>query len=298
MIVNVKIKTTDILPMKRSFFLLCILLTFVMMGVSSEETVHMLKKGETIYSIARLYGVDVQTILKINNITDPTKLPAGREIRIPTESDADSALQSQNFSSHKVVKGETLYGIARYYEISLDLLRSANNLANDFLLKEGYVLKIPLGEAVVKTSPVQPELPLIPVSVTDMNEPRTVIVKNIDNSITWPVSVKEMAYMTGKLDGIMLLGEKSEAVKSLTQGTVVSAGPYRGFGKVVIVQRTGGYIYVYGGCESLNVKQGDRVAPGTELGRLGIDPVSIKPQLFLLVRQNNVPLDPAKAPRN
>jgi septal ring factor EnvC (AmiA/AmiB activator) len=131
-----------------------------------------------------------------------------------------------------------------------------------------------------------------------MGEPRPTVTGTIDASINWPVSGREMAYMTGKLDGVMLLGEKSEAVTSLTQGTVVSAGPYRGFGKVVIVQRTGGYLYVYGGCESLSVKQGDRVAPGTELGKLGIDPVSIKPQLFLLVRQNNAPLDPAKAPRS
>jgi septal ring factor EnvC (AmiA/AmiB activator) len=103
--------------------------------------------------------------------------------------------------------------------------------------------------------------------------------------------------MTGKLSGVVLLGERSEPVKSLTQGTVVSAGPYRGFGRVAIIQVTGGYLYVYGGCESLSVKEGDRVVPGTELGRLGIDGVSEKPQLFFLVYRNNSPIDPAKAPR-
>jgi LysM repeat protein len=290
--------------MKLRFRLFIFLLLLVIAKVSSQETVHILKKGETIYSIARLYGVDVQTILKINQITDPTKLPAGQKIQIPVENETGStvaAVKSPNFSDHTVVKGETLYGIARYYEISLDLLRSANNLPNNFLLKEGYVLKIPSDSSVVKTGPTQPELPsalpLAPGSVTDMLEPRPTIAKTIDLSINWPIQVKEIAYMTGKLDGVMLLGEKSEMVKSLTQGIVVSAGPYRGFGKVVIVQRTGGYLYVYGGCESLNVKQGDRVAPGTELGKLGVDPVSIKPQLFLLVRQNNAPLDPVKAPR-
>jgi septal ring factor EnvC (AmiA/AmiB activator) len=103
--------------------------------------------------------------------------------------------------------------------------------------------------------------------------------------------------MTGKLYGVVLLGERSEVVRSLTQGTVVSAGPYRGFGKVAIVQMTGGYLYVYGGCETLSVKEGDRVAPGTELGKLGIDGVSSKPQLFFLVYRSNSPIDPAKAPR-
>jgi septal ring factor EnvC (AmiA/AmiB activator) len=103
--------------------------------------------------------------------------------------------------------------------------------------------------------------------------------------------------MTGKLSGVVVTGEKSEPVTSLTQGTVVSAGPYRGFGRVAIVQVTGGYLYVYGGCESLTVKEGDRVSPGTELGKLGIDAVSEKPQLFFMVYRNNAPIDPSKAPR-
>jgi septal ring factor EnvC (AmiA/AmiB activator) len=108
---------------------------------------------------------------------------------------------------------------------------------------------------------------------------------------------RESAYMTGKLYGVMLTGARSEPVKSLTGGTVISAGPYRGFGRVAIVQVTGGYLYVYGGCESLAVKEGDRIGPGAELGKLGIDAVSQKPQLFFLVYKSNNPIDPAKAPR-
>jgi septal ring factor EnvC (AmiA/AmiB activator) len=121
--------------------------------------------------------------------------------------------------------------------------------------------------------------------------------KSVDVSLRWPVKPKELAYMTGKLYGVVLEGERTEPVKSLTQGTVISAGPYRGFGGVAIVQVTGGYLYVYGGCESLSVKEGDRIGPGTELGKLGIDAVSSKPQLFFLVYRNNAPIDPAKAPR-
>jgi septal ring factor EnvC (AmiA/AmiB activator) len=103
--------------------------------------------------------------------------------------------------------------------------------------------------------------------------------------------------MTGRLYGVAILGERSEPILSLNHGTVVSAGPYRGFGQVVIVQVAGNYLFVYGGCESLSVREGDRVTPGLELGRLGIDAVSRKPQLFFLVYKNNTPIDPAKAPR-
>jgi septal ring factor EnvC (AmiA/AmiB activator) len=120
----------------------------------------------------------------------------------------------------------------------------------------------------------------------------------VDPSLNWPINVKEVSYMTGKLYGVMLSGEHYESVKSLSQGIVVSAGPYRGFGKVVIVQMPGGYLYVYGGCERLSVKEGDRVVPGTELGSLGIDAVSQEPKLFFLVYRNSTPIDPAKAPRS
>ncbi|MDR2363509.1 MAG: peptidoglycan DD-metalloendopeptidase family protein [Spirochaetaceae bacterium] len=119
----------------------------------------------------------------------------------------------------------------------------------------------------------------------------------MDASIRWPVKAQEVSYMTGKLNGVVVVGEKSESIRNLIQGTVVSAGPYRGFGKVAIIQVAGGYLYVYGGCESLSVKVGDRVASGTELGKLGIDAVSEKPQLFLMVYRNNNPMDPARAPR-
>jgi septal ring factor EnvC (AmiA/AmiB activator) len=103
--------------------------------------------------------------------------------------------------------------------------------------------------------------------------------------------------MTGKLYGVVVTGERSESVKSLSQGIVVAARPYRGFGRVAIIDSAQGYLYVYGGCESLSVKEGDRISPGMELGRLGIDGVSGKPHLFFMVYRNNTPIDPAKAPR-
>jgi septal ring factor EnvC (AmiA/AmiB activator) len=128
-------------------------------------------------------------------------------------------------------------------------------------------------------------------------EVRPTVTGALDYSVSWPVNPKELAYMQGKLNGVLLQGERYEPVRSLSQGTVVSAGPYRGFGRIAIVQAAGGYLYVYGGCESLSVKEGDAVIPGTELGKLGIDAVSEKPQLFFMVYRNSIPIDPATAPR-
>jgi murein DD-endopeptidase MepM/ murein hydrolase activator NlpD len=258
--------------------------------LSAEERIHILQRGETIYSVARAYGVSVQDILRLNGIVDVTKVQAGQRIRIPVQNTGGGI---GSYGEYRVARGETLYSIARRYSITLQELLDLNGLLSSYVLKEGDKLRVPARGAVVN--------PPVSGGAPAASEPPAAVRPGIqqrpDASIRWPVAAKEVSYMTGKLYGVMLAGERSEPVKSLTQGTVVSAGPYRGFGRVAIVQMTGGYLYVYGGCESLSVKEGDRVVPGTELGRLGIDAKSAKAQLFLLVYRSNSPIDPAKAPR-
>jgi murein DD-endopeptidase MepM/ murein hydrolase activator NlpD len=289
------------------------------MALRGEETVHVVVRGDTLYSIARSYQVSPEELMEYNHITDPSRLQIGIQLKIP---------QKAGFDEHRVLKNETLYGIARSNGISLETLREANGFGTDHVLREGERIRIPrteagqsdTGSAAGSTLAGNSGLALNGAGTTvtgntgtagdtrsvnsagsaggtPLTDPRPTALKTVDASLRWPVSPKGIAYMTGKLSGVVVEGEQAESVRSLTRGTVVSAGPYRGFGRVAIVQVTGGYLYVYGGCESLSVKEGDRVGSGTELGKLGIDAVSQKPQLFFLVYRDNSPIDPSKAPR-
>jgi murein DD-endopeptidase MepM/ murein hydrolase activator NlpD len=314
--------------------------------VFTQDSVHTIQRGETIYSIARSYGVRVDDLLGLNKISDARTVQAGQRIKIPGTAQVPPA-NAVRYTEYRVVRGDTLYGLARRFGTTMQDLRTVNGLREDYVLKLGDLLKVPQEAAAGNTaSPPAPAKPVTrsgtadgaasgtpnggakaPAAGTADNGPAAAVNAPAGGgtngtaassgsrvsggaagtgaltttlsgaSPVWPVRAKEVMYMTGKLQGVVLLGERSETVKSLTQGTVVSAGPYRGFGKVAIVQMAGGYLYVYGGCESLSVKEGDRVTPGSELGRLGIDGVSSKPQLFFLVYQSNTPIDPAKAPR-
>ncbi|MDR2094157.1 MAG: M23 family metallopeptidase [Treponema sp.] len=266
---------------------------------------YIVKKGDTLYSIARSYGIKDTDIMKLNGIKDPQKLQLGQRLKIRI---ADTPVKAGPvFEEYKVKGGDNLYRIAREKGIRFEDLCSANGFRQDRLLKIGEVIKIPrAGASGEQAGPAGGQKPAVntdsPAEAakagSDATPPRSTAVKTVDPSLSWPVNVKEVSYMTGKLYGVMLSGEHYEPVKSLSRGTVVSAGPYRGFGKVVIVQMSGGYLYVYGGCERLSVKEGDRVVSGTELGSLGIDAVSQKPKLFFLVYRNSTPIDPAKAPRS
>jgi murein DD-endopeptidase MepM/ murein hydrolase activator NlpD len=287
--------------------------------LTAEDAVHVVLKGETAYSISRFYRVSPEELMRYNNITDASKLRAGQRLQIPPSSFSGTVTASSTgagaargtvsstaqtaVTEYRVVKNDTLYSIARTHGVTLQALRDVNQFSVSHVLKEGERIKIPSAPAdtPAPASPARAPAPVAaaPAGAGGSVRPavRQTASKTVDSSLRWPVTPKSVAYMTGKLYGVVVQGERSESVRSLTQGTVISAGPYRGFGRVAIVQVSGGYLYVYGGCESLSVKEGDRIGPGTELGKLGIDAVSDRPQLFFMVYRNNSPIDPAKAPR-
>ncbi|MDR1288503.1 MAG: M23 family metallopeptidase [Treponema sp.] len=273
----------------------------------AEDAVHVVAKGETVYSISRSFGLSQEELMRYNNIADASRLQVGARLRIPRggaevkgETASGQSAPSSSYTEYRVARNDTLYGIARVNGVSLDALRSANGFSAGRVLKAGELIRIPLSPVTVTAqgggAAEGGKNTAAPPAGTAA-APRATASRTVDARLGWPVRPRESAYMSGKLLGVVLTGERSEAVKSLTQGTVVSAGPYRGFGKVAIVEVTGGYLYVYGGCESLSVKEGDRVGPGMELGKLGIDALSEKPQLFFLVYRSNTPIDPARAPR-
>ncbi|MCL1929222.1 MAG: M23 family metallopeptidase [Treponema sp.] len=303
--------------------LICIFLFFFTAGFGfSEEIIHVIKKGETIYSIARSYGLSADEVLKHNKITDPSKVPAGTKIRIPGTNGntgssyaqppsaevVNTAAARQTYAEYRVEKKDTLYSLARRYGISVSELLAINGFASNHVLKAGEKIRVPALDSI--QPPGQSEAKNLSGqsgtsgSVTagssqpaSGNSGNITTAIKLDPAVKWPIKVKEIAQITGKLNGVQLTGERRESVKSLTGGTVVSAGPYRGFSRVAIIQTSAGYLYVYGGCETLSVKEGDKVSAGTELGKLGIDTKTDKSQLFFFVYKGNTPVDPVKAPR-
>jgi len=257
-------------------------------GLYAQEGVHTVQKGETLYSIALSLGIKADDLIKYNGITDPSRLLAGQILKIPSM--GATASPAVGSTSYRVVKGDTLYSIAREFSVSITSIQELNSLSANYVLKEGDFLKIPNSAvAPVKTAATQGQQGTTGAGATAQAA--------ANSQVKWPITARELSYMTGKLSGVVLTGVHNESVSSLTRGTVLSAGPYRGFGKVVIIQVDGGYLYVYGGLENLSVKEGDKLGPGSEIGKLGVDAMSNKPQLFFMVYLSNTPVDPAKAPR-
>ena len=92
------------------------------------------KAGDSLYSIAKKYNISVNNLINFNQM-DSTFLSIGDELLIPIKNN------NQNLT-YIVKSGDTLYSIAKRYNISIDSLRNSNNLNSD-LLQIGQELIIP-----------------------------------------------------------------------------------------------------------------------------------------------------------
>jgi murein DD-endopeptidase MepM/ murein hydrolase activator NlpD len=255
-------------------------------AAAAQALYHVVEKGETLYSVALAYGVKPEALASANSIDDPSRLKAGKKLLIPSVE-----------STHKVEKGETLFSIAKACGVTVDDLRAANKLSPSAVIKAGQSLKIPLsGKAqpddqsplpIPATKPSPP--PAIPDAVKTSAKP-------MSKNLSWPCT-GEVLKLEGKANGVVIRTQLGESEKAIAAGTVYSAGPYRGYGNIVIVL-TRGYFYVYGGNESISVRAGDQVRAGQELGKIGVDAKQGWPAAYFLVFKDGVAVDPALAPRD
>lgn len=114
---------------------------------SSEPTytTYIVKKGDTLYGIAVSYGVTVDEIKSLNNLTS-NLLSIGQELMIPT----DKTITETNYIVYTVTGGDTLYSIANRYGVTVDEIKSLNNLTSN-LLSIGQRLQIPVKEVTSST---------------------------------------------------------------------------------------------------------------------------------------------------
>ena len=268
-------------------YLIPVLLALITHSVCAKDAVHLVVKGDTIFSLSRQYKVSQEELMRHNGLSDPSKLQAGMRLSIPSAAPAATApapaAAKSAYSEYRVRPNETLYSIARTRGTTLQAILDINGFSKNYVLKAGETIKVPGPAPQVAANTPQP-----PIA-----RPGT---KPVSPAIRWPVSAKEVLYLNSNI-GVLVTGEESESIKSLTGGTVVHTSPWRGYGNLAIVEADGGYRYVYGACETLSVRKGDSIEAGTELGKLGIYPASGKPDLVLIVLQNGSPVDPAKAPR-
>jgi LysM repeat protein len=111
------------------------------LAASNTSVIHIVRSGETLYSIARSYGVNMWTIARANGIANPNYIYAGQRLVIPAGW-AGGTVRTGG-TVHIVRSGQTLSSIARSYGVNMWAIARANGIANPNYIYAGQRLVIP-----------------------------------------------------------------------------------------------------------------------------------------------------------
>ena len=141
---------------------------------------HVVKKGDTFYSVARHYGISVATLMEDNASIDPAHLSIGQTIYIrrseigsSSESQVREELEEQKqamndvsqdveYSYHVVHKGENGENIAARFGTTISELLSLNGFSEANQIREGLIIKVPKPtvESEQGSDTIVPETPI------------------------------------------------------------------------------------------------------------------------------------------
>ena len=108
---------------------------------SGDYNTHVVKSGDTLYKIASLYGMSVDELVKLNNLST-NNLSIGQVLKVKNNYYSDIKLGSKcygsgykepNYLTYTVKSGDNLYSIAKKYNTSVDNLMELNSLISNNL---------------------------------------------------------------------------------------------------------------------------------------------------------------------
>ena len=110
-------------------------------------SIHVVRRGDSLWAISRRTGVDMRTLARLNNLKPNGKLHAGDRLVLAQASASASRSGKASGGSkskvrYRVRNGDTLYRIARIYNVSVTQIRSWNNLAASASIRVGQTIEI------------------------------------------------------------------------------------------------------------------------------------------------------------
>ena len=226
---------------------------------------YIVKRGDTVASIAQMYNLSVKTILWANEMRNANMLKLGQTLVIPP---SDGVIVT-------VRKGDTVESLAKKYSAHPGDIVDHNWLESPFTLAVGTELFIPSGSVPTPPKPVVASAP-ISLKQSSIAYKSVPVDPNVGKFLGWPVggpSKISRGFYPGHYGiDIYPTGGQPNVVASAS-GTVISAGwgsgRYAGFGYYVHVDHGNGYTTLYAHMQQLYVGTGATVGKGQALGKIG-----------------------------
>jgi murein DD-endopeptidase MepM/ murein hydrolase activator NlpD len=235
---------------------------------SAASSVHVVNHGDTLLSIARRNHVSVAELAKANSLDPRAKLKLGMKLNVPGAKSAAIVPAAQPVA---VAAAQPAVAVAAPAKMA-----AADTQQKARLAQAGPTAEESAVETPIKASEATGALP----------------------TFRWPVRGKVItaygAKANGKAnDGINLAVPEGTPVKAAEDGVVAYSGnELKGYGNLVLVRHSNGYVTAYAHASELLVKRGDTIKRGQIIAKSGQSGEVGSPQLHFEIRKGSSPVDP------
>jgi lipoprotein NlpD len=273
-------------------------------GQSKEATkYHTVQKGDTLYSIAQIYGIDYKELAAWNNIENPGTINVGQQLMLsspnlmtkpsvfalpdpePSSTVRQSIPEATSISNEEPTSAVTLLKIEPkslklpYSEQAISQLQESEN-----------VLPTAIANANTNSKNEKPAEPDDTAAITSTETLR-------DNSgigWIWPTEGRVSSHFSESTKGMDISGKTGQPVLASAAGKVVYSGTgLRGYGQLIIIKHNSTYLSAYAHNSKLLVKEGQTVSRGQKIAEMGNTDSKLV-RLHFEIRKNGKPVDPLK----
>lgn len=228
---------------------------------SVKSNYYLVKKGDTVASVSKRFGIAPQELLKLNKLSEGAILVPGQRLLVKVRNKEDEKRLTDDITvkpldnlsqipADELSTGEPLSGEM------LNPLSSSQSIVNEPVIGPSGNYRLPVQGKIIKAYGLQP-----------------------DGSFS---------------KGINIAAPKGVPVKSISNGVVKYTGSKaEGYGKMIMIKHGDGKISTYAHLNSIDVKPNAVVAAGTKIGTVGSTGNVSQPQLNLQIRgMDKLPIDP------
>lgn len=240
--------------------------------------VHRVRAGETVYDVARQYGVDTYALVSHNNLSPPFELSEGQRLSIPGRGANAPAVAAASPAPAEPPAVKPAPRPAPELGAAPASPHPAPEIAP--------------APSETRTAAVIPR----PVESPRPAEPPPTLPSG--GGFIWPVEGRIVSEFGAKgggrfNDGINIAAPAGTAVRAAEGGTVAYAGnELRGFGSMLLIKHPGGWVTAYAHNQDLLVRRGDNVSRGQTIARVGSTGGVGQPQLHFELRKGKKAVDP------
>ena len=229
---------------------------------------HLVKKGDTLWGISRKYKVPLKSIIQANSIRSTKRLQIGKRLLIPG---APGASVAETW--YQVKAGDTLWSIARRYNVESRDLQRLNSISSPRSLQIGTRIRIRQDGSVGFGDPLR-----VPLVVTSRYGYRP-----------HPVTRRYQFH-----EGIDFRAATGTRVYASKPGRIIFAGRRGGYGKLIGIEHEDDFTTWYGHLSQIRVKVGQTVPKGKVIALSGNTGVSTGPHLHFEIRYKGRSEKPTK----